>query len=135
MTEEINPIVPTLQEFEFTLFEISQLASAEVNRIFEMENAKGNVENGYHIKGDSCAHGSTVLYLKKRSLLFKFFNSIPYTVDGFYFISIYDSQVRISLRNINYGQSYDLMRAAYEIVVDQLKKKYNWEIYCNVDLN
>lgn len=135
MTKEIIPNVPSLEEFEFSLFEISQIASAEVNRIFEMEKARGNVENGYHIKGDSCAHGSTVLYLKKRSPLFKFFNSIPYTVDGFYFISIHDSQVSISLRNINYGQSYDLMRAAYEIVVDQLKKKYNWEIYCNVDLN
>ena len=135
MIEENIPMVPSLEDFELTLFEISQIASAEVNRIFDIENAKGKIENGYHIKGDSSATGSAVLHLKKRSLLYKFFNSIPYTVDRFYFISIYDSQVSIVLRNIKVGQSYNLKQAAYEIVVDLLIKKYNWEIYNDVNLN
>lgn len=135
MTEENIPIIPSLEEFELTLSEISQIASAEVNRIFDIENDKGNIENGYHIKGDSSATGSAVLYLKKRSLLYKFFNSIPYTVDRFYFISIYDSQVSIVLRNINVGQSYNLKQAAYEIVIDLLRIKYNWEIYNDVKLD
>ena len=135
MTEENIPIVPSLEEFELTLLEISQIASAEVNRIFDIEKANGNIENGYHIKGDSSATGSAVLYLKKRSLLYKFFNSIPYTVDRFYFISIYDSQVSIVLRNIKVGQSYNLKQAAYEIVVDLLRIKYNWEIYNDVTLD
>ncbi|MBK9719505.1 MAG: hypothetical protein IPO85_18710 [Saprospiraceae bacterium] len=74
MTEENIPIIPSLEEFELTLFEISQIASAEVNRIFDLKKTKGNIENGYHIKGDSSATGSAVLYLKKRRLLFKFFN-------------------------------------------------------------
>lgn len=135
MTEENIPIIPSLEEFELTLFEISKIASAKVNRIFDIEKAKGNIENGYRIKGDSSATGSAVLYLKKRSLLYKFFNSIPYTVDRFYFIFIYDSQVSIVLRNIKVGQSYNLKQAAYEIVVDLLRIKYNWEIYNDVKIS
>ncbi len=135
MANEIVYQVPTLEEFEITLLEISQIASVEVNRIFELEKAKGNVENGYHIKGDSSATGSTVLHLKKRSLLFKFFNSIPENNTKFYYIFIYGNQVRIDLCNIKVGQSYELKLAAYDIVVKMLREKYSWEIYNDVKLD
>jgi hypothetical protein len=131
MKEEKEVIIPTLEEFEKALFEIAEEASLVVKQIYEQEKKKGNVdETGW--LNDECGSGSSVLYLKKRSALYKWLNSIPYNPEKFYFILVFDDEIHIALRNLSINQSFILHDAAYQIITDRLKEKFGWEIYNKV---
>jgi hypothetical protein len=134
MKEGKEMIIPTLEEFEKALYEISNDANLVVKQLYEEERKKGNVdETGWLI--DECGSGSSVLYLKKRSPLYKWLNSIPYNPDKFYFILVFDDEIHIALRNLSTNQSFMLHDAAYQIVTDRLKEKFGWEIYKRVRVN
>ena len=127
-------IVPTIAEFEQTLYEISVEANTAVEQAYNDAISKGYVDEKGEMK-DSCSVGSCVMHLDRRKPLYKFLNSIPYDPEKFYFVSIYDGSVSICLRSIRSGQSYTLNRAAYDVVVENLRTKYGWEIYNNVRLD
>lgn len=126
--------VPTLQEFEETLFKISQSAAQVANEIYQKEKEKGNLYTDGQMR-DVSSTGSTVMYLDRRKPLYKWFNTIAYDPAKFHFIFVNGNRVSINLRNLNTGQSYTLNRAAYEVVANSLKSIYGWEVYNNVDIN
>ncbi len=127
-------VVPSLSEFEQTLYEISIEANAAIEPIYNDAVAKGLVYEDGHMK-DVCSTGGCVMYLDRRRPLYKFLKSIPYDPEKFYFISDYAGNVSIHLRNIFSGQSYKLNKAAYDVVVEKLRIHYNWEIYNDVRVN
>ena len=123
--------IPTLIEFQNILYEISQEVVVEVNRVYDEDKKKDNLFGDGKVI-DSSSVGSTIMYLDGRKPLFKFFNSIQYDPLSFYFVSIYESKVSITLRNINTGSFYTLNRLAYDIVVEKLKNHFGWEVYNDV---
>ncbi len=127
-------IVPTLAEFEQTLYEISVEANTAIEPIYKDAVSKGNVDGKGQIK-DSCSVGSCVMYLDRRKPLYKFLSSIPYDPEKFYFVQDDGGRISICLRNIHSGQSYDLNHAAYATVVLKLRANYNWEIYNDVKVD
>jgi hypothetical protein len=125
------PDTPTLQDFEHSLLEISKEVSAAVSALYNEAKEDGKVHpNGYMI--DACAIGSTVMYLDRRRALYKFFAKLDKTPSDFYLVSVYDNQIRMSLRIDNVGQSYTLRYAANEILANRLREIYGWEIYNDV---
>ena len=84
---------------------------------------------------DVASKGSTVLYLDRRKPLYKFFASIPYDPEKFYFVMVHDREVSITVRNVKAGQSYLLNHAAYSIIADRLNQEYGWEVYNSVGIN
>ena len=114
---------PTLQELESTL----KLIEEEINKTLDSEYGTNDVRD----KGHECGTGSCVMYLDRRKPLYKFFASIPYDPYSF-FISIYDKQVSINLRNIGINQSYVMKRTAYDLAVKKLREVYEWEVYNDV---
>lgn len=127
-------VVPSLSEFEQTLYEISVEANAAIEPIYNNALSKGLVDKGGHMK-DICSTGGCVMHLDRRKPLYKFLKSIPYDPEKFYFISDHAGNVSICLRNISSGQSYKLNRAAYDVVVEKLRIHYNWEVFNDVRVN
>lgn len=127
-------IVPMLDEFEQTLYEISVEANAAIENVYNDAVSKGYVDDKGEMK-DSCSVGSCVMYLDRRKPLYKFLNSIPDDPEKFYFITIYGQSVSITFRNIYAGQSYKLKSAAYDVVVDRLRANFKWEIYNDVKVD
>lgn len=126
--------VPTLVEFEFALSQIASEVMPVLGEVRCKEIASGNLLVNGEFK-DSCSVGSTVLHLDRRKPLFKFFDKIPKLPMHFYHIEVWNSQVQISLRNLNTGQSYLLNRTAYELVASKLSARFQWESFCNVRLD
>ena len=127
-------IVPTIAEFEQTLYEISVEANTAVEQAYNDAISKGYVDEKGEMK-DSCSVGSCVMHLDRRKPLYKFLNSIPYDPEKFYFITIYGQRVSITFRNIYAGQSYKLKNAAYDVVVERLRVHFEWEIYNDVKVD
>jgi len=124
-------IVPTLSEFEETLYNISVEANDAIEPIYNAAAAKDLVYENGHMK-DISSVGSSVMHLDGRKPLYKFLKSIPYDPEKFYFIHADKGKVSIILRNVFHGQSYKLRKAAYDVIVEKLRLKYGWEIYNDV---
>ena len=127
-------IVPTLVEFEQTLYEISVEAEAAIVKAYNEAVANGYVDEKGEMK-DSCSVGRCVMHPDRRKPLYKFLSSIPYDPEKFYFVQDDGGRISICLRNIHSGQSYDLNHAAYATVVLKLRAHYNWEIYNDVKVD
>ncbi len=78
-------IVPTLAEFEQTLYEISVEANTAIEKIYNDAVSKGSVDENGRMK-DGCSIGSCVMHLDRRKPLYKFLSSIPYDPEKFYFV-------------------------------------------------
>lgn len=127
-------VVPSLYEFEEALFFISREANARVMDIYNKEKAAGNITPD-GLVNDACCIGSTIMYLDRRKPLYKFLSSIPEDPQKFYFVMDHGKSVSISLRDLYFGQSYTLRSAAYQVVADRLKEKFDWEIFNNVNID
>jgi len=124
-------LIPNLEDFEKTLFEIANEAELLVNKLYNEAKERGEVLEDGNMRHEFSI-GSTLIYLDKRKPLYKFLTSLIDDPNKFYSIFIFDRKASISLRNIRTWQSYILNDAAYDLVAKRLKEAYGWEVFNNV---